>query len=196
MFRQEQAVSKLPVIRFQCLVVRPDSGVRRHYAAFMPYSDILDQLEGVEYLYLSQLSEPRDNSLRIVVEEAILNKGRVAEPPSPELQHLFENSHPIESTAGCRTFELFWNRYAAYCVTEELVGSNARTGYDDESYTGTILRAYTKSHFLDHILRDTGGHLGAVQHWKIICLNHLIDVAAYDAPQITALGRRDGRVSQ
>jgi len=45
-------------------------------------------------------------------------------------------------------FELFWKRYAAYLVTEELVGSNSLTGYDDESYTGSILRVYTKSHSL------------------------------------------------
>jgi hypothetical protein len=47
-----------------------------------------------------------------------------------------------------RTFKLYWERYAAYCVTKELVGSNARKGYDEGSYKGTVLRAKTKSHFL------------------------------------------------
>lgn len=90
----------------------------------------------------------------------------------------------------CRLFELFWKRYAAYCVSEELVGSNARDGYDDESYTGKILRAYRRSHFLDHMFRDTGGHLAVVQHWKLVCLNHLIDVAAYDVPEVALLSPR------
>jgi len=157
---------------------------------------ILNKLQGVKYLYLSQLSEPRDNSVRIVVEEANLNARGSAEPPSPELKFLLEGARPIEPTAGCRTFELYWREYAAYCVTEELVGSNARTGYEDESYCGGVLRLYTKSHFLDHILRNTGGHLKAVQHWKLICLNHLIDVAAYGAPEITLVNIRDGRMPQ
>ena len=156
----------------------------------MTDGEVLDRLRGVEYLYLSQLSEPRDNALKIVVEEAILNSERAPIAPLPELKTLFENAHPIETAAGCRVFELYWREYAAYCVTEELVGSNARTGYDDECYTGTVLRIYTKSHFLDHVGRDTGCHQKAVQHWKVICLNHLIDVAAYDVPQITVVSSK------
>jgi hypothetical protein len=70
-------------------------------------------------------------------------------------------------------------------VTEELVGSNSLGGYDDEAYSGTILRRYTRSHFLNHIARDTGGHSDPVQHFKLICLNHLIDVATYESPEIT-----------
>jgi hypothetical protein len=69
----------------------PSSGVVRHYAAFTSYSDFIDQLKGIGHLSLSPLSEPRDNSLRIVVEEAILTKGRVANSTSPALQLLFEN---------------------------------------------------------------------------------------------------------
>jgi hypothetical protein len=153
----------------------------------MPQTDATSELNTVDYVYLRELSEPRDNSLRILVEEATLNKNRTAEPPVPELRHLYENAHPIESTAKCRLFELYWNRYAAYCVSEELVGSNAHGGYDNESYTGKILRAYTRSHFLDHMLRDTGGHLAVVLHWKLVCLNHLIDVAAYQMPTVTLL---------
>jgi hypothetical protein len=54
-------------------------------------------------------------------------------------------------------FQLSWKHYLAYLVTEELVGSNAAKGYADEVYTGNILRVYTKSHFLDHVMRDTDG---------------------------------------
>jgi hypothetical protein len=67
------------------------------------------------------------------------------------------------------------------------VGSNALNGYEDEVYTGRILREYTKSHFLDHIMRDTGGHIQPVLHYKLICLNHLIDVVSYYAPEVEIL---------
>ncbi len=99
---------------------------------------------------------------------------------------------PIESVEGCKTFSLSWKHYLAYLVTEELVGSNALNGYADEVYTGKILRVYTKSHFLDHVMRDTGGHVQDILHYKIICLNHLIDVVSYHPPEVKVLAYRDG----
>jgi hypothetical protein len=64
-------------------------------------------------------------------------------------------------------------RYAAYLVTEELIGSGG--SYGDEVYTGRLLRMYTELHFLDYLSRHTGSHTEPVQHYKLICLNHLID---------------------
>jgi hypothetical protein len=66
--------------------------------------------------------------------------------------------------------------------TEEGVGSYGENG--DEVYTGKLLRHYTKSHFLDHLGRDTGGHMNSLRHYKIICLNHLIDVASENQTEI------------
>jgi hypothetical protein len=145
----------------------------------------IDSLNSVKYLYLRKLSEPIDNSLRIVVQEAIDNHS--AHTPAtwdetPELSEILKRTSPVESVKGCKTFELCWNRYAAYLVTEELIGSGGSD--DDEAYTGTLLRVYSKSHFLDHLARDTGGHIEPIQHFKLICLNHLIDVAAYTTPDI------------
>src|SRR5437588_13097630 len=53
----------------------------------------------------------------------------------------------------------------AYLVTEECVGSCGRD--DDEIYTGKLFRVYTKSHFLEHLLRDTGGHTESILHFKL-----------------------------
>jgi hypothetical protein len=146
------------------------------------------ELDSVQYLYFRELSEPRDNSLRLVVEEAVVNHSGVSrgtpELLAPELASILKGASPIEPVEGCRIFEIYWKRYAAYLVTEELVGSNAANGYDDESYTGRVLRLYSKSHFLNHLTRDTGGHPDLLQHYKLICLNHLIDVAAYAPPEV------------
>ena len=136
---------------------------------------------------LREISEPNKralNSLRIVVEEAVVNEASVVVSDRPELANILAGAHPIESVEGCRKFQLSWRHYLAYLVTEELVGSNAPNGYADEAYTGKILRTYTKSHFLDHIMRDTGGHIQEVVHVKLICLNHLIDVVSYDPPNV------------
>ena len=146
----------------------------------------VEQLESVQYLYLREVSEPQDNSLKIVVEEAVVNRSGTAKF-DPKLEAVLKDASPIESVEGCRFFELYWKRYAAYLVTEELVGSNSVRGYEDESYTGRVLRVYTRSHFLDHLAQDTGGHVDPLQHYKLVCLNHLIDVAAYAPPDVRRL---------
>jgi hypothetical protein len=144
----------------------------------------LDSLNSVKYLYLRELSEPKDNSLRIIVDEAVDNRSAPSPvcPDLPELGKILKGSWPIESTASCKRFELFWKYYIAYLVTEECVGSCG--GYSDEVYTGELFRVYTKSHFLEHLARDTGAHAEPIQHFKLICLNHLIDIASYTRPEI------------
>jgi hypothetical protein len=152
--------------------------------------DAIGQLNAVRYIDLRDISEPNKrvfNSLRIVVEQAVVNEAAVVVSDRPELASLLTGAHPIESVDGCKTFQLSWKNYLAYLVTEELVGSNAPNGYADEVYTGRILRVYTRSHFLDHVMRDTGGHIQEILHYKLICLNHLIDVVSYDPPEVEVL---------
>ena len=97
----------------------------------------LDFLDSAKYLYLQELAEPRDNSLRLVVQEAVVNPDGLVRPHAelPELAELSKGASPIESTATCRTFELTWKHYVAYLVTEECVGSWGQ--YDDEVFTGS-----------------------------------------------------------
>jgi hypothetical protein len=148
-------------------------------------------LENAKYLYLRTIAEPRDNSLLLVVQESAVNQvrdlpeqNRDGSPAQAlrETRALMNTLHPIESTNDCRTFELYWKRYAAYLVTEECVGSSGK--YEDEVYTGRLLRRYEKSHFLNHLANDTGGHFQPLKHYKLVCLNHLVDVAAEDAPEV------------
>jgi hypothetical protein len=75
----------------------------------MSGSSELNSLNSVKYLCLRELSEPSDNSLRLVVEEEVI--GRAASATSvqanlPELAEIMKDGWLIESTEGCRTFEL------------------------------------------------------------------------------------------
>ena len=156
----------------------------------MPVSDAIRELNSVGYIDLREIFEPNKrvfNSLRIVVEEAVVNETKAVISDRPDLANILAGAHPIESVAGCKMFQLSWKHYLAYLVTEELVGSNSPSGYDDEVYEGKILRTYTKSHFLDHMIRDTGGHIQDILHYKLICLNHLIDVVSYYPPEVEVL---------
>lgn len=55
---------------------------------------------------------------------------------------------------------------------------SARGQYDDEAFTGKLLRVYSKSHFLEHLARDTDGHTEEILHYALTCLSHLMDMAA------------------
>jgi hypothetical protein len=143
-----------------------------------------DLLDSAKYLYLCELTEPGDDSLRLIVQEAGVNPAGVVRPHPelPEMLKLLRGASPIESTDACRKFELTWKRYVAYLVTEECVGSCGQ--YGDEVFTGGLFRVYTKSHFLEHLAKDTGGHTEEIFHFKLTCLNHLIDIAAYGPPEV------------
>ena len=147
--------------------------------------ELIPLLDGIQYLYLNHISEPRDNSVRILVDEATDgpadSSGSSAANKAPQTRF-----GAIKSTAKCRRFEFFWERYVAYLVTEESAGSMGH--YEDEVSEGCLFSVFKKSHFLDHISRDTGGHSRPVLHFKISCLNHLIDVASYDPPEVRVPG--------
>ncbi len=154
----------------------------------MSQSPDFELLNRAEYYYLRDISEPRDNSLRLVIEQAVLNRGgrpRQIADELPEVRPIKTDAFPIESIVGCKTFELVWDRYAAYLVTEELAGTAGWTA--NEIYEGKLFRVYTKSNFLDHLARDIGETLEPILHYKLICLNHLIDVAATKPPVVNQL---------
>lgn len=148
--------------------------------------DPFDELNGVKYLFLKDLTEPEENSLRIVAAEGLPDPSKPLRLPQlPELAEILKDAVAIESGPGCRMFELSWRRYVAYLVTEEMAGSCGE--YGDEIFIGKLLRIYAKSHFLDHLSRDTGAHEKPILHYKLTCQNHLIDVASYDPPEIRML---------
>ncbi|MBZ5567648.1 MAG: hypothetical protein LAN64_07330 [Acidobacteriia bacterium] len=149
--------------------------------------EIVSLLNEAKYLFLRDISEPEENSLRLVVEEAIADHTQTistTDSASP-FAEIMKGASPVKAVEGCRRFELQWSRYVAYLVTEESVGSGGN--YEDEVYTGKLFREYTKSHFLDLLARDTGGHFEPILQYKLICQNHLIDVAAYGPPEVRLL---------
>lgn len=134
------------------LITRYDCGPEKEQA--MSARPELDLLKNTKYLYLRELQEPRDNSLRLVVQEAVANPGGFVRPHPelPELEELTIGASPIESTDAYRLFELTWKRYVAYLITEECVGSCGR--YDDEEFTASCSGSIPSRIFLN-TLRET-----------------------------------------
>jgi hypothetical protein len=150
--------------------------------------EVWNQIDSASYLYLAKLFEPRDNSLTIILEEAVSNTAKSGPITLPGGVTL-EASSRIEHTSSCCVFSLYWKNYVSYCVTEEMVGSCGK--YEDEEYTGKLLRIYSKSNFLQFIAKNTGAHSEPYRHYQIACLHHVIDVVATSTPELKSLSREE-----
>jgi hypothetical protein len=96
-------------------------------------------LDSAEYLYLPERSEPRDNSLQLVVQETVVNRSGLFgghHPERPQLAKILNDASPIESTDARQIFELTWKHHVAYLVSEECVGSCGHS--DDEIFSGKL----------------------------------------------------------
>ena len=145
------------------------------------------EIDSCKYLYLREIGEPRDNQLRVVVEEA-------GTDPSPESRAIagaaFTELHVIESDENSRLFEIIWEDYIAYDVMNE---SYARVDDYDVVQSGKLMKIYSRSHFLDYLVRASiasEDYPGPFIHYGLICLNHVIDVAGPNPPTINLLRPR------
>jgi hypothetical protein len=138
------------------------------------------------------MKDSEKNQLELIFEEAIVNESKRGKIESsrlhPDLHFLLEGAAPIESVDGCLAFRFFWKRYTAFLVTEECVAGGGE--FADETYEGNLIRRYSKSHFLDHLARDTGGHTGPLLHYKIVSENHVVDVVSETEPDIEVISNR------
>jgi hypothetical protein len=141
------------------------------------------EIDSCKYLYLREINEPRDNWLRLVVEEATAGT---------ELMHVLPGTNiempgqAIESNEDCRLFNLVWKGYIAYSVRDESYAA----ADSNELHSGKLFCLYSKSHFLEYISHSTFAsedHPGPFQHVGIVCLNHVVDVVSDKAPEIIRL---------
>lgn len=149
--------------------------------------ELLIDIDSCEYLYLREISEPADNELRLLIEEA----GTRLESSSLDLKVTgveFSNLSPIESSDESRLFEVTWETYIAYSVRNE---SFAKIDPYEE-HEGTRACLYSKSRFLDYVANATFAsedYPGPFRHIGINCLNHIIDVISTSVPTIRDLRR-------
>jgi hypothetical protein len=146
-------------------------------------SDVRDEIESCRFLFLRDLTEPEENTLRVVIEEA------KADGPPEDIEILgkiISGSRPIESDESCRLFELIWPSYVAYTVRNE-----SYTSWDEsEEWEGNLFRLYSKSEFRDYVSRGTfatDDYPGPLQHWSLVCLRHVVDVIACVEPEMRRL---------
>jgi hypothetical protein len=131
---------------------------------------------GLYGIFLTDLREPEDNSLRLTVSEA-----KTLRAPEEQLQFLGSPVSPIVITAHSRHFEFTWEDYVTYLVRNEsfaLREEGQPTGIFLEKKSSAYLRYLEEMTFATSVIQKP------MRHWAINCLNHCIDVASFSEPAI------------
>ncbi|MBD9434470.1 hypothetical protein IB223_00020 [Pseudoxanthomonas sp. PXM03] len=151
-----------------------------------------EELDSCAYLLLAGIGEPEENSLRLVLDEAlVLEREESLEVNGVSLTGI----RPIEVTHGSRRFEVLWGTYITYAVHNESYCHQD----DTEVWAGERLRVYSRSKFLEFTAAATfasDGYPGPFKHYRLICGNHVIDVASEHAPVVTRLARNNSSGSK
>ena len=152
-------------------------------------SPLVEAIRACKYLYLHSLSEPEENSLRVVLHEAKVGgpptAEQLAEESLPEVRALLAGSKAIVHGPGCQVFELVWTSYVGYSVENE---SYALPEPKESVGEGRLLVVYTESVYLSYLAKATftsADYPGSFKHWALCCLNHVVNVASVEEPAIT-----------
>src|SRR5665213_378142 len=132
-------------------------------------------INACKWIYLREIGEPVDNTLRIVIEEA------KADGPPKDCEvvpgKVVSGLRDIKTDENCQAFEIVWPSYVAYSVRNESFCMIDKLEVSD----GRLFCLYSKSHFLDFVARATFAstdYPGPLRHWGINCLNHILDVVS------------------
>jgi hypothetical protein len=147
--------------------------------------NLIEQLDRHKYLYLTEIGEPKENVLRLVIEEARAS----GEPEDMKIGDVTLSAvRSIVSDEFCFAYEVVFGSYVAYSVrNESYVGQD-----ESEEFTGRLFCVYSKSRFLDYVRVATfasDDYPGKLNHYGINCLNHIVDVVSVEEPQINILRR-------
>lgn len=142
-----------------------------------------------KYLEMITIQETNQNDLAIILAVAevskIPNKLTHEEEPNDALRKIINKSYPIEVNEESIKFEIIFDDYIAYAVTNESFAVGK-----DEEFEGRLARVYSKSAFLDYIKQGTFAtfdYPGPFKHYGFCCLNHIIDIVSEFPPSIKVL---------
>jgi hypothetical protein len=157
------------------------------------WRDVASQIDECRYLYMRGLHEPRDNKIRFLVEETGLKAPRTARGDAApgSVEGLFDDALPIESDSSSRLFEIVYDEYISYTVSNE---SYSKYPELPEVFTGNLFRIYSWSYLLEMTrkttyARDEHPGPGPLEHHQIPCLNHVIDVITTRPPRMAVIDR-------
>jgi hypothetical protein len=145
--------------------------------------NFIEQINNHKYLYLTEIGEPEDNVLRLVIEQATTSD---EESDLKIGNTLITGLRDIVSDERCFSYEIIFESYIAYSVLNESFAQVDKL----EVFTGNLFRIYSKSHFLDYVKVATFAsedYPGIFSHYEIVALNHIVEIASVGSPQINVL---------
>jgi len=149
----------------------------------------IEAIRACKYLYLHSISEPEENTLRVVLHEATVGGPptlqELAAEKLHEVRELLASSKAIVHRQGCQVFELVWPSYIGYSIENESYGSPEPKESLGE---GRLMVEYTQSVYLSYLAKATFAsteYPGPFKHWALYCLNHIVNVASVEEPHIT-----------
>jgi hypothetical protein len=134
-------------------------------------------------------------TLALIINEAKPQAPILASRDDSAFERVSVGSRPIEEDSTCRVFEIIFDRHGiiSYTVLNESYGKYPEP---PEEFTGKLFRIFSRSHLLDFTKRTTiacDEYPGALQHYQIACLNHIVDVITTKPPRI-AVGMWPGEI--
>ena len=145
-------------------------------------------------LYMVKIQEI-DQSIEIIIAEAQTSEKSQPvsekEEPNPILRDLISQAKPIIVNDSCPHYEVVFDWYISYSVTNESYANKAREEDICERFQEEWGMVYSKSAFLDYVSQATFASFdypGPFKHYQFCCLNHIIDVVSVSPPQINRLG--------
>ena len=95
---------------------------------------------------------------------------------------------PVDIDQLLETYRIEFPNYVAYAIRDESFARNDTS----EDYLGTLARLYRQSKFLDYVDSTSTGLRtnDRLQHYSLLCLEHVVEVASMGTPNLTVLESR------
>lgn len=139
-----------------------------------------------KYLDMIEIQETYEYCLRIVIAEAGVSDAAPEisseDEPNDALRKMLNESKPIEVTESSARYEIVFDDYIAYAVTNE-----SYAGGIEEKFEGRLARVYSESAFLNYISQGTFAteeYPGPFVHYGFCCLNQIIDIVSERPPTV------------
>lgn len=133
-------------------------------------------------LYITEIGEPSDNELRVVVTEGLLGEATTMGVAGVNLGEV----RPIAITEKSRSFEVYWDNYVAYAVRNE---SFWKAEKGEPSLVNNLERRFDSA-FQRYVFETTFAddeYPGRLEHWSLSTLNHIVDVISVGPPDVASV---------
>jgi hypothetical protein len=152
----------------------------------VPWEEGARLMNECTYLLATDVGEVDDLELALTIVEAKARTPITTTEDMDPISLLAIGGKPIEEDETCRLFQLLFerNHMISYTILNESYGKYPAP---PEVFTGKLFRTFSHSHLLEFTERTTCAsrdYPGALMHFGIACLDHVINVICTSPPKI------------